>query len=231
MLLFKVLLWDLDNTVLDFNYAQSNSLKHAFERFSLGECTDEMIESFVEINARHWEMLERGEISRKQVFTKRFEEFLKKYDLRKKVTPSAINKEFENGICHTIAFLDDSYEILSRTRWDYATYCVTNGDTEVQKQRIKVSMLYKVFKDVFISQEIGYDKPKKEFFDYVLSHIEPCEKDEILIIGDSLSSDMLGGNRAGIKCCWYNPNGAPKPDNIRIDYEIKSLYEVLKILS
>ncbi len=228
--MFKVILWDLDNTLLDFDYAQENSLKHVFERFNLGECTGAMIDSFIEINARHWEMLENGEITRKQVFTKRFEEFLKLYDLRKKVTPREINKEYENGICHTISFIDGSYEILNRTKHDYALYCITNGDTDVQRQRIRVSMLYKVFRDVFISEKIGYDKPRKEFFDYVTNHIIPCERDEILVIGDSLTSDMQGANNAELKCCWFNPKGNPKPDNLKIDYEIKSLDEVREIL-
>ena len=228
--MFKVLLWDLDNTILDFNLAQRNSLIHLFERHSLGECTDDIINKFAEINARHWQMLERGEITKKALGKSRFKELLEYCGIVSEVSPAALDREFEDGICHTISFIDDSFGLLSFLKRNYALYCITNGDKNVQRQRIKVSMLHKVYSDVFISEEIGCDKPSKEFFDYVLKHIIPCKKDEILIIGDSLTSDMRGANNAGIKCCWFNPNGAPKPEDIKIDYEIKELKEIIKTL-
>ena len=228
--MFKVLLWDLDNTILDFNLAQRNSLIHLFERHSLGECTDDIIDKFTEINTRHWQMLERGELTKKALGKSRFKELLEYCGKTGAANPAELDREFEDGICHTISFIDDSFGLLGYLKRDYALYCITNGDKDVQRQRIKVSMLHKVFRDVFISAEIGFDKPSKEFFDKVLKSIIPCEKEEILIIGDSLTSDMRGANNAGIKCCWFNPDGSPKPDDIKIDYEIKSLHEVLEIL-
>ena len=228
--MFKVLLWDLDNTILDFNLAQDNSLKAAFERYGLGECSDETVSRFNEINNKHWQMLERNEITKDEVYRLRFEEFLGFCGKMGAVDPLEINDCFENGICNTISFLDDSFNLLCSLKDDYALYCVTNGATEIQKKRLNDSTLINIFRKVFISDEIGYDKPKKEFFDYALANIIPCEKEEILIIGDSLTSDMKGGNNAGIKCCWYNPSGAPKPNDLRIDFEIKKLDDIKKIL-
>jgi 2-haloacid dehalogenase len=230
MAMFKVLLWDLDNTILDFNLAQANSLKAAFERFGLGDCSDETIETFAEINAAHWQMLEEGKITKDEVYKFRFEALLKEIGKTGAVDPLEINEAFEKGICNTISFLDDSFNLLCSLKDDFALYCVTNGATEIQKKRLSDSKLSGIFRKVFISDEIGYDKPNKEFFDCVLANIIPCDKSEILIIGDSLTSDMKGGNNAGIKCCWYNPNSAPKPNNLRIDYEIKELAEIQKIL-
>ena len=229
-LMFKVLLWDLDNTLLDFNLAQRNSLKHVFERFSLGECSEDVLEKFAEINARHWQMLEKGEITKKALGKSRFKELLNYCGKAGMANPIEMDREFENGICHTISFIDDSHNLLNRLKRDYALYCITNGDKNVQRQRIKVAMFNNIFRDLFISEEIKYDKPSKEFFDYALKKIIPCEKDEILVIGDSLSSDMRGANNASLKCCWYNPNGIPQPNDLRIDYEIKELSEIKNIL-
>jgi len=227
--MFKVLLWDLDNTILDFLLAEKNSLKAAFRKLNLGECTDETVKLYSSINVKHWEMLERGEIEKAQVFKLRFEEFLK--EAGKSADPLELNEIYERGICDTIEFIENSYEIILSLKGKYKQYCVTNGRKDVQKDRLELSGLNKVFDGVFISDEIGYEKPDKKFFDYVLKHIIPCNKSEILIIGDSLSSDMKGGNNAGIKSCWFNPTDAQKPDSIKIDFEIKHLKDIIKILN
>jgi len=228
--MFKALLWDLDNTILDFNLAQANSLKAAFERFELGECDKDIIDKFAEINAAHWQMLEEERITKNDVYRLRFEALLSECGKQGIVDALEINDCFEKGICNTISFLDNAYELLFSLKKEYALYCVTNGATDIQKQRIRDSKLNEIFLEVFISDEIGFDKPNKEFFDFALSHIIPCERDEILIIGDSLSSDMKGANNAQLKCCWYNPNCLPRPESIRIDYEIQKLDEIKKIL-
>ena len=228
--MFRVLLWDLDNTVLDFNLAQANSLKAAFEKYNLGYCSEEITEKFANINATHWQMLEEGKITKDEVYKQRFETLLKEIKKTGAVDPLKINDTFEKGICNTISFLDDSFNLLCSLKDKFALYCVTNGATEIQKKRLEDSKLNCIFKRVFISDEIGFEKPNREFFDCVMANIIPCDKSEILIIGDSLSSDMKGGNNAEIKCCWYNPHSLPQPENIRIDYEIKKLYEIQKIL-
>ena len=228
--MFKVLLWDLDNTILDFNLAQANSLKAAFERYGLGICSEEIIDCFARINTAHWQLLEEGRITKDEVYKFRFEALLNEIGKTGAVDPFELNSAFENGICNTISFLDDSFNLLCSLKDEYALYCITNGATDIQKKRLQDSRLNELFIKAFISDEIGFDKPNKEFFDFALANIIPCKKEEILIIGDSLTSDMKGANNAGIKCCWYNPNSAPKPNNLRIDYEIKELAEIQKIL-
>ncbi len=226
--MIKVILWDLDNTILDFLLAEKNSLKSAFKKLGLGECSDEMVALYSSINVKHWEMLERGEIEKSEVYRLRFIDFLN--TINKDCDPLTLNEYYERGICDTISFVENANEIVGTLKGRYKQYCVTNGRADVQHDRLSLSGLDRVFDGVFISDEIGYEKPDKRFFDAVLKGIIPCKKEETLIIGDSLTSDMKGGNNAGIKCCWYNPNGKPKPDNIRIDYEIKSLEEIKKIL-
>ena len=226
--MIKVILWDLDNTILDFLLAEKNSLKAAFKKLNLGECDDETVRLYSSINIKHWEMLERGEIEKDEIFRLRFAEFLNA--IGKSCDPLVLNEYYERGLCDTIAFVENAFETVSSLNDKYYQYCVTNGRADVQKNRLRLSGLDKIFKGVFISDEIGFEKPDKKFFDAVFKGIIPCKKEEVLIIGDSLTSDMLGGNNAKIKCCWYNPGGKQKPNDVRIDYEIKAIEKIRTIL-
>ena len=107
---------------------------------------------------------------------------------------------------------------------------VTNGTLVAQRGKLKNSGLDMLLDDVFISDVIGVEKPGKGFFDAVFEKIGNYSSDEVLIVGDSLTSDIRGGNNAGILCCWYNPTGEPVPEGFRVDYDIRSLNEIPAIL-
>ena len=109
-------------------------------------------------------------------------------------------------------------------------YAVTNGTKVAQQRKLRNSGLDVLLDGVFISEDIGAEKPDIAFFHPVWETIGPYAPDEVLIVGDSLTSDMQGGNNAGIRCCWYNPKGAPVPENLKIDYNIRDLREILTIL-
>ena len=130
----------------------------------------------------------------------------------------------------TICFNDNGYELIQELKGKVKQYAVTNGTKTAQDRKLDKSGLRELFDGVFISEEIGVEKPGKGFFDFVFQAIGCYELDEILIVGDSLTSDMQGGNNAGIRCCWYNPNGQDNYKNLRIDYEIKDLQEIKNIL-
>lgn len=228
--MFKIILWDIDRTLLDFDLCEKNSLKAQFKKFKLPECTDEICTLYSKINMKHWQMLERGEISKEQVLTMRFDELFDELGISG-VDSTQFTRAYENGIADTTAFIENSPEIIKSLKGKYLQYAVTNGALNVQTKRLKNSGFDKIFDGVFISDEVGFEKPSREFFDYVFSCIPKCEKSEIIIVGDSLTSDMLGGNNAGIVTCWYNPEKKQKPDNLRIDYQIKELSEIFNILS
>ena len=130
----------------------------------------------------------------------------------------------------TIVFIDEADRLLADLRGRVKQYAVTNGTKRAQDRKLRLSGLDRLFEGIFISDEIGAEKPSREFFDHVFAHIEPFEKDEILIVGDSLSSDIRGGNVAGIRTCWYNPQELPAPTDLRVDYQIKQLGEIYRIL-
>lgn len=224
----KAVLWDVDGTLLDFLAAEREAIRSCFESFNLGECPDDMIERYSQINVHYWKRLEYGEITRDEVLLGRFVEFFAGEGI--KTDAVAFNNEYQLRLGDTIVFIDDAYELVKRLRARVKQYAVTNGSLTAQKRKLTRSGLIELFDGVFISEEIGFDKPRPEFFDYVFSHIPPFEKDEMLIVGDSLTSDMRGGNIAGVKCCWYNPHHAENDAGVRIDYTIDNLAAVEDII-
>ena len=227
--MIKVILWDVDGTLLDFKKAEYAAIKKCFEIFHLGECTDEMIQRYSVINRRYWEKLERKEITKQEVLVNRFIEFFETEDIQ---TDCAVefNKEYQKWLGETICFCDDSYELLKSLKGRVKQYAVTNGTKAAQDRKLSKSGLIDIFDGVFISEVVGCEKPGIEFFEYVWEKIGDYKKDEIMIVGDSLTSDIQGGNNAGIVCCWYNPKAIKNDSNLRIDYEIDDLQKVEEIL-
>ena len=226
----KVILWDIDRTLLDFEAAEKCAIRSCFEKFEMGECTDEMIARYSAINHRYWERLERGELTKPEVLEGRFREFFTTEGLDTGKV-AEFNQEYQIRLGDTIVFCDNGYELVKELKNKVKQYAVTNGTAVAQERKLKNSGLDLLFDGVFISDSIGYEKPDARFFDAVFAGIIPCEKDEILIVGDSLTSDIRGGNNAGIRCCWYNPGKAVNRQGVRVDYEISNLREVLGILA
>lgn len=225
----KAILWDVDGTLLDFLAAERVAIRACFESFGLGECTGEMIERYSKINISYWKRLEYGELTRDQVMLGRFEEFFAREGISADVP--AFNDEYQYRLGDTIVFIDDAYELVGRLRRSVKQYAVTNGSYTAQKRKLTRSGLYELLDGVFISEDVGFDKPRPEFFDYVLARIPPFRADEMLIVGDSLTSDIRGGNNAGIMCCWYNPGHAENDAGVRVDYTIDDLRLLEDIVS
>jgi len=227
--MIKVLLWDIDGTILDFLAAEKEAMKKCFQICGLGECTDEMIAKYSKINRKYWEMLERGEITKPEVLIGRFEEFFASEGIVTDCAPE-FNKEYQVRLGDTICFHDNAYELIKSLKGSVKQYAVTNGTKVAQDRKLKLSGLIDIFDDVFISEELGVEKPGIGFFEKVWEKIGTYEPNEVMIIGDSLTSDMQGGNNAGILCCWYNPKGALNDKGVRIDYEIEDLQKVRGIV-
>ena len=223
--MIRVILWDVDGTLLNFLQAEKSAIRACFSRFGLGECTDEMLADYSEINRRYWKMLERGEMTKPQILEERFREFFAKYGRNTDVVAD-FNREYQLRLGDTVVFNDDAYTLVQRLSGREKQYAVTNGTRIAQERKLRASGLAELLDGVFISEVVGAEKPNPAFFDTVFAAIGPYEKDEVLIVGDSLTSDMRGGSDAGIRCCWYNPAGLPGDASLRIDHEIRDLREV-----
>ncbi len=221
------MLLDLDDTVLDFKKAEKIAISHTLLEFGI-EPTDEVTELYSRINKSCWERLESGEWTRDEVLVKRFEILFDKLN-KPLVSALPVKKEYERrlGIGHY--FIDGAEAMLKELSPRYRLFITSNGTERVQAPRIKSAGIKEYFEQIFISEKMGAVKPSAEFFDIVFSHIDGFCKDETIIIGDSLTSDILGGVNAGIKTCWFNPHHR-KAEGVIPDYEIHSLDEVAKLL-
>lgn len=225
----KVLLWDIDGTLLNFGMSEKYAIRKCFEIYGLGECTDEMLARYAAINRTYWERLERRELTREQVLLGRFREFFEKEGLRSDCA-EGFNAEYQVRLGDKAFFNDEGYDVVKGLKEKVKQYAVTNGTIVAQERKLKLSGLDELFDGIFISEKIGADKPNIAFFDAVWAEIGSYEKSEVMIIGDSLTSDIRGGNNAEIKTCWYNPAGKENTAGVHVDYEIKSLQEIVKLI-
>ena len=227
--MIKVILWDIDATLLDFLAAEKAAIRTCFSKHNLGECTDEMLGRYSIINKKYWEMLERGEMSKADILVNRFREFFASEGIETDCEKE-FNDSYQVALGDTICFRDNGYELVKKLQGRYRQFVVTNGTFVAQERKLRKSGIGELVEEAFISDLIGFEKPSIEFFDYVFEKIGEYDKNEVLIIGDSLTSDMQGGNNAGIVCCWYNPNHLENTKNVKIDYEIEDLWQLEEIL-
>lgn len=233
---FTTVLWDMDNTLLDFSYSQELALGQCFR--SIGrEITREQIDLYVQINDDYWKRLELGEVTKQQLLTGRFLLLFEKLGIEG-VDTERFKEEYQTALGNVHAFLDDSLNICKALRGKVRQYVVTNGVTATQQSKLERSGLAEVMDGIFISEQVGSPKPTPAFFDYCLEHIEEKDRSRILIVGDSLTSDIKGGIQAGISTCWYHraaDKEAGRMDaalgaSYKPDYVIDDLHKVFGIL-
>lgn len=228
--MIKVVLWDIDGTLLNFGMSEKYAIRKCFEIFGLGECTDEMLARYAAINRTYWERLERKELTREQVLLGRFREFFEKEGLNADCA-AEFNAEYQVRLGDKAFFNDEGYELVKSLKGKVLQCAVTNGTKVAQDRKLRLSGLDELLDEIFISEDLGVDKPAVAFFDKVWEKIGTFEKDEVVIIGDSLTSDIQGGNNAGILCCWYNPGGKTDTAGLKIDWDIRNLQELKDIIS
>lgn len=227
--MIKVLLWDVDGTLLNFLESEREGIRRGFARLGLGECTDEMLADYSAINRRYWEKLERGELTKPQVLEGRFIEFFSKYGIRTDCI-AEFNRGYQTDLGETICFQEGAQEVLKTLSPFVRQYAVTNGTKIAQARKLEKSGLIKILDGAFISEDVGAEKPSVAFFESIWKSIGRFAPDEVMIIGDSLTSDIRGGNNAGIRTCWYCPAETAVPDDLRVDYRIKRLRQVPEIV-
>lgn len=225
---YDVILWDVDGTLLDFTYSQYHSLYRCLEGIGVVP-TEEMITRYSAINDDWWKRLEKGEVSKNELLTGRFLDLFAEYHIVCEDV-EAFRKQYEYNLGTIYQYRDDSLEICKKLKGKCRQCVVTNGISAVALKKLKLSGFFEVMDDIFISEQIGVPKPHKRFFDRVLETMPEVPLNRILIVGDSLTSDMRGGNNAGIVTCWYNPGDESNTTEVQTDFIIRNLKEIFGIL-
>ena len=225
--MFEFLFLDLDDTILDFQKAEHIALSKTLRDFGL-EPTETVLKRYNLINKAHWEALERKEMTRDQVLLGRFQVLFTEFQLD--VDPEKVARSYEHNLGIGHWFMPGAEEAVEALSKKYKLYLASNGTASVQKGRMTSANLYRFFEKVFVSQQIGANKPSTEYFERCFAQIPGFDKSKAIMVGDSLTSDILGGQNAGIATCWVNPNHKPGREDIRVDYEIEALSQLEALL-
>ena len=225
--MFEFLFLDLDDTILDFKQAERIAISATIRQFGV-EPTEEVLHRYHLINKWHWEQLELGKMTRDQVLEGRFGQLFRELGVEADAEKCARTYEKNLSVGHY--FLPGAEEAVDVLHRKYRLFLASNGTASVQKGRMTSANLYRFFEKVFVSQEIGHNKPSRAYFEGCFSQIPGFDPKRAMIVGDSLSSDILGGINAGIKTCWVNPGHAKAPAHIQPDHEIEALHQLPRLL-
>lgn len=224
---YKYLLFDADGTLFDYNKSEENALRETFKinRIPFREI---YLDKYREINSKLWLDFEKGLIDPAKIKEKRFEELFNQLNLQLDVRK--FSEAYLESLSHQNILLEGAEELIKSLSGKFSITVITNGLASVQRRRFENSRLFQFINLVIISEEINFVKPSVEYFDYVIKKLGSPNKNEVLIIGDSLTSDIQGGNNFGIDTCWFNPEKKNNDAGLNITYEIHNLSELIPIL-
>ena len=225
---YDTILLDFDDTIVDFFDAEDRAfhqMAHHFGHYP----TEEDFQYFKKVNQNHWEAFQKNELSKEEVLTHRFINYFKEYGID--VDGKKADVLFRDELAKApLKFFNSTLETIDRLSPECELFIVTNGVTDTQKRRIAQLEFKDILSGVYISEETGYQKPMSEFFDYIFERIGEEKRKTSIIVGDSLTSDILGGKNAGITTCWFNYRNKENNSDIVPDYEIQSLYELVNLV-
>jgi len=224
--MIEFLFLDLDDTILDFHKAERIALSKTIREFGV-EPTEEILQLYHEINDWHWKQLELGKMTREEVLVKRFAALFDR--LGRTADPAACTALYSENLAIGHYFMPGAQEAVAALSKKYRLFLASNGTASVQHGRMTSANLYRFFEKVFVSQDIGHNKPSREYFESCFARIPGFDREKAMMVGDSLTSDIKGGSNAGIKTVWVNP-GHKDCGEIKPDYEIERLSQLEELL-
>lgn len=224
---YRYLLFDADETLFDFLYAEKEAFRISLCQNGI-EYKEEYHGIYTEFNKQLWKQLELGKITKQELLATRFQKFFEVAGITGDA--EAMKKDYQENLGKQSHMFAGALELCKELAEKYELYLVTNGVGTTQRSRLAPSGLLPYLKDVFISEELGFAKPQKEFFDKVAERIPGFQPEAALVIGDSLTSDILGGNNAGIDTCWYNLHGETNHTKAVPTYTVTDYGQLLELL-
>ena len=224
---YKLLIFDLDNTVFDYNKAENYALEKTLARFNCPS-TESLKESYRVINEQTWQQLEQGDITSEELRVMRFEKFADVHNLD--WNAAEVSSIYLENLGLGGFLVNGADPLLFDLKKDFRLASVTNGISDVQRARLSNSPFDGFFDPLIISDEVGVAKPNPGIFEILLDKSGITDKKSVLMIGDSLSSDIAGAAAAGIDSCWFNPSGIKSDGSNPADYVITELTEIKDIV-
>ena len=221
---YPIVLMDADGTLFDFDRAEERALGQVFAWGNIPD-TPENRERYIRINKGYWAAFERGEVTKEQLQERRFGDLLEEISLPG--NGRAYNDKYLDFLSQGTDLIPGALEVCRKLAEKSRLVIVTNGISRVQHGRMDFSPIKVYFEHIFVSEDVGYQKPQKEYFDFCLHAMGDPDIADCLMVGDSLASDMTGGINAGIDVCWYNPKHLPKPEGMTLTWEIDALEQLL----
>ncbi|MCK5677167.1 MAG: YjjG family noncanonical pyrimidine nucleotidase, partial [Flavobacteriaceae bacterium] len=224
---YRYLLFDADGTLFDYDKCEIQALKKTLNHCGLA-WDPKYLSDYREINHAVWKEREENNLDLELLKIKRFALLFEKHEI--KADPADYSEHYLNNLSEEGILLDDVEKVIKALADKYALSIITNGIAKVQKRRFSKTTIEKYFDELIISEEIGVPKPDAKFFEITFDKIGNPAKEDVLVIGDSLSSDIQGANNYGIDACWVNLQGHKNDQKLNIKYEIKHLSELINIL-
>lgn len=223
---YTTLYFDLDNTILDFTAAEHTAIRQLLKLHNL-PINDEVISTYSAINQSWWERFEKGEIKKEEIFSGRFKDLLEKFGFSG--NPVKMAEDYFEFLSQGYVAMNGAEEVLKYVKEQGYTVCITtNGMSRTQYRRINGCGLKQYFDYIIVSEDAGHQKPEAEYFEYAMANSPEKDKSKILVIGDSMSSDILGGINFQVDTCWLNPKG--KLGSQKATYEISEIMQIKDIL-
>lgn len=226
--MIRNLFFDLDDTLLDFRAAERSALSRALSDFGI-PVTDRLLTRYAVINAGYWKRLERGEVTRDDLKVLRYRDLFAEAGISG-ISPADFTHAYEMQLGNQPFLLPGAAALLSQLHGRYRLFAASNGTGRIQRSRLAGAGISHFFDGLFISEELGAEKPTAAFFDAAFAARPDLQRSETVMIGDSLTSDIAGGAAAGLRTIWFNPRGLPTPADLLPDAVVRSPAEVEAVL-
>ena len=225
---YEIIILDADETLFHLKKSENDAFKNTMLEFDIEYDENHHLKVYSDINAAIWKEFEGGLITQKELKVERFKRLSDKLNI--KFDEIQFAKLYMKHLSFASFLYDDSIKLLESLHEDYKLSIVTNGLKDVQNNRIRKSIIAKYFEDIVISEEVNVSKPDPKIFELALNNIKHADKRKVLMIGDSLTSDIQGGINFGIDTCWFNPNKIVNKTGIKPTYEISNLMDLKDIV-